>query len=135
MAQLAWGRSRQWRFGRDIPAMSLSTIPALLCQAPSDSRASLCCYKGKLCCLVWKEMRHLETVCAPLEELRLTTWPRSVMRSGKLNGCMEIGDFASWVTGFRGSTGGLLENKHWEHLNHKRYLAFFMGALNDSIPT
>lgn len=66
--------------------------------------------------------------CALLVELRLTTWPRSAMRSGELNWYMEIGHFASWVTGFSGSTGWVLENEHWEHLNHKRYLTFSWGG-------
>lgn len=33
------------------------------------------------------------------------------------------------VTGFNESTGWLLENKHWEHLNHKRYFTFFYRGL------
>lgn len=100
----------------------------LLCSLRLQGTAELLSAATRESCAASLEGKEAPENCALLEELRFMTWPRSVMRPRELNGCVEIGHFASWVAGFSGSTEWLLENKHWEHLSYKRYLTVFMGG-------
>lgn len=103
--------------------------PSLLCSVRLQGTAELLsAATTRESCAACLEGKEAPESCALLEEVRLMTWPRSVMMSGEPNGYMRIGHFAPWVAGFSGSTGWLLENKHWEYLNHKRYLTLFMGG-------
>lgn len=95
---------------------SLQGTAQLLSAAARESCAASFGRKGgtwKLCPAGGDEVEDLAQVC------------HEVWRDKCVYG---NGAFWSLVTGFNESTGWLLENKHWEHLNHKRYLTFFTGG-------